>query len=411
MSWIRIILSILTLLTCAVALTACQEGGGSDDFEWQPLYGDGGHDGTPVVARVGDIEITQKQLDLRYDELPRQHKARYEGESGLRLLLREMTNEALLVMGAVDEELYNMQEVRRTLISTRRTALSRAMRGLSIVADKEPTEEQMQEYFRLNRSKYEVKGRVNLRHVECLTRADANAAFERLKRGEETGDRNDDFAHVAVDYSVNEKTRANEGILGWVNEGSYVPYIPDSTEFTRIAFNLPMGINLPVEVGGRWHVIQVETKEEDRPMTYQEARATLKNHMMAGFQDELTTEWLAAARERHGVSYHGRFAPAGGISAEQLFARAMTVPGHLEKYDLFMTIQQEYPDSDRADDALFWGAQSAMDAFQDPVLAVNLLHQLITNYPDSEFVEDARYIVDNAHDEKVWNPVPEVSGD
>jgi len=399
MSWFRHILIVLILLAGTLVLVACQ-GGGSGTFEWQPLYGDGGNDGTEVVARVGDIEITQRDLDLRWDELPDQAKPRYEGEEGLRLLLQEMTNETLLVMGAVEEELYNTRAVTRTLITTRRTTLELAMRSISIVGDNEPSEEEIQEYFKLNRAKYEVMGRVQLRHIECLTREDADAAYQRLQ----SNAIKDDFAHVATDYSVNETTRETEGMLGWVNEGSYVPFIPDAVEFTGIAFNLPRGINPAVKVGDRWHVIEVEAKEADRPMTFQEARDTVKEHMRAGWQDQVTASWLDDARERESVSFHGRFAPGGGLSVEQIFARGMLVPDHSQKYDLFMMIADEFPESDRADDALFWAAQAAMDAWQDRVLAVNLLVQLTTNYPDSEFIEDARYIVDNAYGEAVWNP-------
>lgn len=403
---IRHILIVLTLLAGSLVLVACQ-GGGSDTFEWQPLYGDGGQDDSEVVAQVGEVAITQRDLDMRYDELPDQARSRYEGEEGLRLLLQEMTNETLLVMGAVEEELQNTREVKRTLITTRRTTLDRAMRGIGIVGDKQPTDEEIQEYFLLNRSKYEVMGRVHVRHIECLTREDADAAYERMLSSNAA---EDDFAHVATDYSVNQRTRENQGILGWVNEGSYVPFIPDSVEFTEIAFNLPLGLNPPVKVGDRWHVIKVETKENDRPMTFGEARDTAREHMRASWQDQLTVTWLDEARERVDVSFHGRFAPAGGLTPEQIFARGMMVPDHVQKYGLFMMITREFPDSDRADDAYYWAAQAAMDAWGDRVMAVDLLVELLSRYPDSEFVEDAHYIVDNAHDESVWNP-PVPGGD
>ncbi|MCP4572387.1 MAG: hypothetical protein GY838_08575 [bacterium] len=399
MSRIRSILIILVLLASSLALVACQ-GGGSDTFEWQPIYGDGGQDGTEVLARVGDLEITQKDLDLRYDELPTQARSRYDGEEGQRLLLQEMTNETLLVLGAVEQELFNTREVQRTLITTRRTTLERAMRGLHIVGDKQPSDEEVKEFFNLNRADYQVMGRVNLRHIECLTREDAEAAYERLQ----STAWEDNFAHVSNDFNVNKQTRENEGILGWVNKGSYVPFIPDSVEFTTKAYDLPMGINPPISVGDRWHVVQVETREEDRSMTFQEARDTAREHMRAGWQDQLGAVWLDEARVRTGVTFHGRFAPGGGLTVDQIFARAMLVPDHKQKYDLFLMITKEFPDSDRADDAYYWGAQAAMDAWQDRVMAVGLLSELVQKYPDSEFIEDARYIVDNAYDEAVWNP-------
>ncbi len=43
-------------------------------------------------------------------------------------------------------------------------------------------------------------------------------------------------------------------------------------------------------------------------------------------------------------------------------------------------------------------------------MAFNLLAELLEKFPDSEFIEDARYIVDNAYDEAVWNPPVPGSG-
>ena len=52
-----------------------------------PLFGDGSHDTTPVWAKVGDIEITDMDLDLYLDELPPAQRAKYNGPDGRRLAL------------------------------------------------------------------------------------------------------------------------------------------------------------------------------------------------------------------------------------------------------------------------------------------------------------------------------------
>ena len=60
---------LVTLLVGGVLLASCQGDTSSSDIEWLPLYGDGMSDSSPVIARIEDVEITQHQLDLYFDEL------------------------------------------------------------------------------------------------------------------------------------------------------------------------------------------------------------------------------------------------------------------------------------------------------------------------------------------------------
>ena len=390
----------LAVLLLPVLLAACQGGGKQEEFQWQPVFGDNFTDTTPVVAKVAGVEITEQDIDLRLDELPPNVRGRYAGAEGRHLLLKDMINQVLMVRGAVDLELQNQREVARTLISQRRSTLDLAMRGVGLLEKAQPTEEDLRAFFSANRDNYRQLGAVMARHIECSNRTDAQAAYDRLQRG---GPK-DTFPFVVADYSVNAATRANSGELGWFNEGGFVPDITDASRFTTIAFGLRDGLNPPVEVNGRWHVLEIMRRENARPMTFAEARDQVKQDMMPGFQEGVVQDYLRQARVTYPVQTFGQYAPGGGLSAEQIFARAMALPDSENKIDMFMLVVSEYPASDRVDDALFMAAQVYLDLWGDSRSAARCLTELTEKFPESELVDDARYMLENLDNPAALNP-------
>ncbi|MFO7608712.1 MAG: peptidyl-prolyl cis-trans isomerase [Candidatus Krumholzibacteriia bacterium] len=392
--------AVTCLLFPLLLLAAC--GGSGDDaaFEWQPVFGDNFADTTPVVARVADVEITEQDIDLRLDEMPPALRNRYQGAEGRRLLLKDMAEQVLLVRGAVDMKLYNHRDVARTLISQRRSTLDTAMRGIGLLEGKQPTEEDLRQYFMQHRDRYRQLGTVQARHVECRTRADADAAYARLQRG---GLR-DAFPYVVAEYSVNQVTKQREGDLGWFNRGGFVPDITGGADFSRLVYDMPDGLNPPVEIKGRWHVVEVVRRSNERPMTFAEARDTVVEDIKPGFQEQLIRDWLAQARQTYPIEMFGEYAPGRGLSDQEIFARAMALPDGQDKIDLYLLIVTEFPASERVDDALFMVSQAYMDLWGDRRSASIYLQRLVDEHPDSELLDDARYMLENLDNPAALNP-------
>ena len=114
---VRRLFIFLLIVSSAALLASCQDdasssaGSGSRsiarNFQWQPLFGDGATDASGVVARVGDIEITARDLELYLDELSSAEKNRYTGPDGKRLLVavpRESENAPTLTLDAASAE-------------------------------------------------------------------------------------------------------------------------------------------------------------------------------------------------------------------------------------------------------------------------------------------------------------------
>ncbi|MBE0564682.1 MAG: peptidyl-prolyl cis-trans isomerase [Krumholzibacteria bacterium] len=385
------LVAVPCLLLPLLLLAAC--GGGQEDasFAWQPVFGDNFADTTPVVARVAGVEITEQDIDLRLDEMPPNVRSRYKGAEGRRLLLKDMVDQALLVRGAVDLKLYNHRDVARTLISQRRSTLDAAMRGVGLLEKAQPTEQDLRDFFMQHRDRYRQLGTVRARHIECRTQADAEAAYRRLQGGGPRGA----FPYVVAEYSVNEATKQREGDLGSFNRGGFVPDVTSGAELSRIAYDMADGLNPPVQIAGRWHVIEVLRRTDERPMTFAEARDTVAEDIKPSYQEQLVRDWLTEARTTYPAEMFGEYAPGRGLSADEIFARAMALPDNQDKIDLYLMIVTEFPASDRVDDALFMVSQAYMDLWGDRRSASIYLKQLVDNHPDSELLDDAQYLLEN----------------
>jgi len=84
---------------------------------------------------------------------------------------------------------------------------------------------------------------------------DAKKVKARLAAGE-------DFAKLVTEVSVDTVTKENGGDMGWIMAGERDP------EVDRIAFSLPVGqVSDPLQIGGRWQLIKVLEREDNRPLT------------------------------------------------------------------------------------------------------------------------------------------------
>ncbi len=401
MSAVRRSFALLVVACTLLALAGCDGGDTTAArFQWKPLYGDFTNDSTPEVARVGEITITQRMVELYIDELPNRLKRDFEGADGERLALKRMIDQALIVQGAMKLKIYNDQDVARQLISQRRNTLDYAMRNYGLLRGNKPDEEALREYFNDNRANYRQQGLVMSRHVECLNKADAELAYQRLQ----TGEYKNSFAQVVAEMSVNTDTREESGETGWFSKGGFIPFIRDSKKYADLVYDMEIGLHPPIKVADRWHVVEVSQREYERPQTFTEAKDSVMQDMLPGWQDGIVKDYLLSARVTYNVEMLGKYKPGQGATEDELFARAMAVGDAELKLELLSMIQTIYPTGDKADDALFMSANVAIEAWQDRRIAERYLSRLIREYPDSELIEDAKFLRKNLNNPKVLNP-------
>jgi peptidyl-prolyl cis-trans isomerase C len=396
----RRFLPIAMVLALGILLASCQDKGGSSPSDIFPIFGNGAQDDSEVVAIVGDVKITQMDMDLHFKELVPRLQSRYEDSPGRQLLLKDMIDEVLLVLGAQDSSLLKRPEVIQDLTSQRREVMTMAMRRLGIQEGVSPSEEELKAYFEDNRKQFRQLGKVRSRHVECLTEQEANKVYELLVADGSPAN----FMKVAAEYSVNTASLAQQAEVGWYNRNGVIPFLLNGKLFTQLTFDLEMGLHPPIQVVDRWHVVEILERRPGRTMTFNEARKIVKESMLPAFYDGMVKDYLLEARNTYSVTRLGKYAPGQGLDVDGIMERASLVADPLIKLDFYRMVFTDFPDDDRADDALFMCALVSMDNFADSRTAMRYLDLLIAKYPESDLREDVVFLKKNMYNTDKLNP-------
>jgi len=118
---------------------------------------------------------------------------------------------------------------------------------------------------------------VHARQILVTDSTQAQTVLERLQAGE-------NFADLAQQISEDENSRVNGGDLGWFPRGIHI--VPPQVE--NVAFSLePSQLSPVIESVLGYHIIKVELKDPNRPLTPQQLQ------MM---QSRIFNEWLAQQR-------------------------------------------------------------------------------------------------------------------
>ncbi len=299
-----------------------------------------------------------------------------------------MVDDVLTYREAERRKLERLPEAARVLISQRRITLNTALTN-DLIAGKEPTVEEIRAYYETNKDQYVRLGTMHASHIECATESEAKSVYNEAKQA------GAQFARLAEKYSRNEDTKKDGGNLGWFNKGGFVPQMPECREFTTAIWDFEKGVNPPIEVAGKWHVVNVLDRQYDRPQTLEEAYDAVLRDMLPTYQTGIVKAWVEDARAGAKIEYFGDYRPGKGRTARELLDRAMNLTDVEQKMDLYQLILQDYPDDELADDALFLAANEALDTWGDRAQASGLLGVLVKKYPGSEYAADAQYMIDN----------------
>ncbi|MHB8078601.1 MAG: peptidyl-prolyl cis-trans isomerase [Candidatus Krumholzibacteriia bacterium] len=388
---------VVALTALAGGISSCQRtgagaGAGPAGFDNTRIFGNGFKDASPVLAKVGDIEITRNDFDRRFAELPEKMKKQYTGEGWEKRFLRFMTDEALLYQEAQKRNLARDPEIGQILISSQRYILVNALRERALAKEAQPTEQDLRNYYDRNRDSFKVMGTLQARHIQCRDRQTAWEAYRAIKSASNPAF---EFPRQVGKVSVNVESAKQAGELGYFNKGGFIPAIPYAARFSEAIWDYPIGLHEPVEINGDWHVVEIERREPDRTLTFEQAHDQVVNALLPMAKQRHVDDFLRQARRTAGITYFGEYAPGGGVNPRDLIRLAQLAPTPEEKLAILTQVMDDYPESEYVDDAMFLTANLYLDAWADIPFASSYLDDLLREHPDSEYADQARYLLEN----------------
>ena len=191
------------------------------------------------------------------------------------------------------------------------------------VADKE-----VQEYYKKNKARYEIKEQVRARHIllKVAAKDPADKANAQKAKAEEifkkTQAKGADFAALAKEFSEG-PTKTRGGDLGFFAKGRMVP------DFEKAAFAMKIGsISKPVKTRFGWHIIKVEEKKEGRVRDFKEVKSSITKQIEARKNRTAKAKLLADLKKGGKVE---TFLPTPPATAKAIGASKKLKPKNLAR--------------------------------------------------------------------------------
>jgi peptidyl-prolyl cis-trans isomerase C len=352
------------------------------------LGGCGGHHEN-VLARVGRVNITDKDLQARFEQLPSYARQQFATPEGMIDLLNRLVEEEVLYQAAIDDGYDRDPEVERTVDSVRRRAMIQAFYKDKIEAGVEVPEDDIVAYYNDHADQYQRLGRVRFRVVETHTRQEAERARERVLAGES-------IATVARDMSVDPLTRPSGGLAAPVHMGEGVPKLGMDADFVKSLFDLKVGeVSDALQTSQGWVVLQLQEKVEPGERPLDEVRDQIEHNLLPGKVREHYDEVYAQLKERFRTSINETALRPKPRTEEELFTLAQQTEDPLERLNDYAELVFNYPEGEHAAEAQFMIGFIYSEELHQDEQARAAFEKMIRDYPNSELVDSAKWMLAN----------------
>lgn len=236
----------------------------------------------PLVAKVGELEIHQSDLDVAITNLDPQ-LAQLPDEQKKVAALSGAIDVKLFAKDAAAEKLDQTDDFKSRLKYITERELHGAYFKKHVIDT--VTADDIKARYEKEIAALPKEEEVHARHILVKTEEEAKAIIAELDAGK-------DFATLAKEKST-DPNKDDGGDLGFFGKGRMVK------EFEAAAFAMEKGTytKTPVKTDFGWHVIKVEDKRIAPPPAFEQVQPQIRNLVMRDRYLEL----LAKAREAQGV--------------------------------------------------------------------------------------------------------------
>ena len=207
--------------------------------------------GDPVVARVGDAEISLSQVEQFVERLPQGLRSQDTGRVAVADHVWSLIDHHLILAEARRRGLADDAEIQRKLVHQERRWLAQLYRERSGIAEITVSPDDVERTFlRLGFDKERLLTRLIVADENLLAEA-----LGRIRSGAE-------LAEVAHSYGGMDSLALGDGTIGWIGREALARYrIPE-----EVFFSIQDGRLAPVaDLGGAWQIYQFENTRS-RPL-------------------------------------------------------------------------------------------------------------------------------------------------
>jgi len=343
-----------------------------------------------VAARVGDEKITRKEADEIFEQLPAKQQSEFKGKRGKAEFVDKLIEEEVIYQEAIGLELQNEPEVKRKLKQSERNILITEYFNREILGKIEVSEEEIRKYYDEHQEEFLTRAIIKAQHVFTTDRKKAEDWKRRLDEGE-------NIAKIAKEESEDHLTAMDGGNLGYFNPGGYVKFIGNSEIWSNAVNALAVSdISDIIEFEKGYSIVRVKSRRPESILSLSDVRTRIVDRYKSiRARDVYDMEVVRLKQKRKPVNFLREELVASIRTAEQLWEIVQMEDDPYERIQYYRDIANNYPDHKYAPQALFMIGFVYAEELRDTKRAKQTFDELLRNYPDSEVVGSAQWMIDN----------------
>ena len=218
------------------------------------------------LAIVGTKTITENDVTAAIMGMGARAQS-YNNPQGRAAILEQLIGQALFLTDAKKNMLEYDPQFKAQLAQVKEEllvqfAISKALERVKV------TEEEIKKFFDENPEQFAGEPTVEASHILVDTEEKANEIKQKIESGEIK------FEDAAKQYSSCPSAQ-NGGSLGEFGRGQMVP------EFDKACFEMEVGeLRGPVQTQFGYHLIRLDAKKDDKPVTLAEAHDAIEQHLL-----------------------------------------------------------------------------------------------------------------------------------
>ena len=343
-----------------------------------------------VAARIGSEKIMRDHVDEIFDQLAPNQQAEFKGKRGKADFVDKLIEEEIIYQEAVERGLRDDPEVAKRLEQAERNLLISEYFNKQILDKIEVSEEEIRQYYDNNPEEFMTRAIINAQHVFTTDRKKAEEWKRRIDEGES-------IAVIAKEESEDELSAPDGGNLGYFNPGGYVKFIGKSDIWSEAVNELEGGeISDIIEFEKGYSIVRVKGKRPESISPLSEVRERIVERFKAMRAKEVYEAEVAKLKQEYEPVNYVREELLSTIrTAEQLWEIIQMEDDPYERIQYYRDIVNNYPDHKYAPQALFMIGFVYAEELRDTKRAKRTFDELIREYPDSEVVESAKWMIEN----------------
>ncbi len=234
-----------------------------------------GADGSPVVARLGEVAVSAADVQAAISLLPVRARQRYLEVEARQTIASRIAEERIVCRTAAARQ-------RLDSVAAARAAESAiAARFLDDVEGAAVTDETIADYYEAHPERYRMEV-IDVSHIVVGDEATAQRLATELRAGAS-------FENLAMEHSVDRRSARVGGHLGWIPKGRMDP------AWTQAAFAVPVGtISQPTRTAYGWTILSVAGRKDTQPLD--EVRAGIVRNLRKEAAQMLFSELAGGAQ-------------------------------------------------------------------------------------------------------------------